>query len=187
VPVTRGWQDIKLGKKYTFEIMFIELDEREEMEKRYGSKNLHAALQVFRKYIERNVNAYRGKIWIWSRYGGIILFPFGVNESSSVICAFRMVMYKFLHDAEESHFPNFISFRIAAHIGSLVYQEKNKGEVVSDSLNSVFHLGQEFTEPGNCSLTEEIFRYAPEVIKSYFKQAGSFEGRTIYKMRMPVL
>ena len=33
IPVARGWQDVKLNKKYTFAIMFIEVDDREEMEK----------------------------------------------------------------------------------------------------------------------------------------------------------
>jgi hypothetical protein len=186
-PVARGWKDVKIGKQYTFSIMFIELDEREEMEKRYGSKNLQNALQVFRKYIERNVAGFGGKFWIWSNYGGIILFPFDGPDCGAVICGFRIVMYKFLHDAEESHFPNFISFRMATHIGNLVYQEKSKGEVVSDSLNTVFHLGQEYAEPGNSYLTEDIFRYAPPAIKTYFKELGTFEDRLVYRLRMPIL
>ena len=153
IPVAGGWREVKLGKKHTFAIVFIELDEREEMEKRYGNKNLRNALLVFRKYVEKNVLAFGGKMWIWSQYGGILLFPFTAGECNAVLCAFRIVMYKFLHDVEESHFPNFISFRIAGHLGNLVYQEKNKGEVVSDSLNTIFHLGQEFAEPGCFYLT----------------------------------
>ncbi len=187
IPVVRGWNDVKIGKTYTFEIIFVELDDREEMEKRYGTKNLQTALQVFHKYIEKNTASFGGRIWLWSKYGGILLFPFDGTECSAVICGFRIIMYKFLHDAEESHFPNFISFRLATHIGNLVYQEKSKGEVVSDSLNTVFHLGQEYAEPGNYYLTDEIFQYTPPVVKAFFKKQGSFEDHVIYRMRTPIL
>jgi hypothetical protein len=187
IPVFHGWQDIKTGKEYTFSIMFVELDEKEEMEKRYGKSNLENALAVFQKYIERNATAFGGRLWMWSRFGGIILFPFNTNEFNSVLCGFRMIMYKYMHDVEESHFPNFISFRIALHLGNIIYQEINKGEVISDSINSVFHLGQRFAEPGNFYLTEEIFQYTQDPIKPYFKQSGTFEGRTILRMRLPVL
>jgi len=187
IPVLRGWHDIKSGNEYTFSILFVELDDQEEMEKRYGKKNLENALVVFQKYIERHVNALGGRIWIWGRFGGIVLFPFNSNECNSVLSGFRIVMYKYLHDVEESYFPNFISFRLALHLGNLVYQEHNKGEVVSDSINSVFHLGQKFAEPGNYYLTKEVFHYAPEPIKPYFKPVGTYEGRSIVRMRLPVL
>jgi len=182
-PVLHGWQDIKPGAEYSFFIMYIELDDREDMEKRYDKKNLESALAVFQKYIERHVIPLGGRIWLWHGFGGIILFPFDPHENNSLLCGFKIVVYKYLHDVEESYFPNFISFRIALHLGNIIYQEANKGEVVSDSINSVFHLGQRFAETGQFYCTKEAFQYAPEPLKQFFKPCGSFEGRSIYRMK----
>jgi hypothetical protein len=187
IPANNGWKDIKIGHENTFAIMFIELDEREEMEKRYGSRNLHNALHIFKKYIEKNIIAYGGKIWIWSQFGGIALFPYNDVECHAILCGFRIYLYKYLHDVEESYFPNFISFRIATHIGNLIYQDKNKGEVIADSLNTVFHIGQDYAEPGGFYVTEEIYKAAPTTLKEYFKKAGIFDKQTIYKIKSMVL
>ncbi len=183
IPVLHGWKDVSIGHEYTFSIMFIELDDREEMENRYGMRSLSKALEVFRTYIEKNVVAFGGKIWLWSNFGGIILFPFNANECNSILCGFRIFMCKYLHDAEESHFPNFISFRIALHLGNLYYQETNKGEVISDSLNTVFHLGQKYAEPGHFYLTEDIFKFGHAALKPYFRETNSYENRMIYRMK----
>jgi hypothetical protein len=187
IPVLHGWNDVKIGQEYTFSIMFIELDDREEMQNRYGMKSLAKALAVFKTYIEKNVLAFGGKIWMWSNFGGIALFPFNGSDCNAILCGFKMVMGKFLHDAEESHFPNFISFRIALHLGNVYYQEKRKGEVISDSLNTVFHLGQKFAEPGHFYLTEDIFKYRIDALQPYFYETNSYENRIIYKMRNPVI
>jgi hypothetical protein len=183
IPVPQGWKEVQAGREYSFSIMFIEMDDREEMENRYGVKNLSKALAVFRTYIERHVSAFGGRIWLWSNFGGLALFPFNGSDCHAVICAFRICAGKYLHDAEESHFPNFISFRIALHLGNLFYQEKNKGEVIADSLNSVFHLGQKFAEPGRCYLTEDVFKFCPATLKPYFLQTNSYENRLIYRMK----
>ncbi|RPJ06883.1 MAG: hypothetical protein EHM28_09070 [Spirochaetaceae bacterium] len=187
IPVAGGWQDIVPGTEYTFSIMFVELDDQQEMEKKYGKKNLESALEVFRRYIERNSTAFGGRLWMWSRFGGIVLFPFNAEDSTAVLCGFRLMLYKFMHDVEESFFPHFISFRIALHLGNMKYQENNTGEVISDSINSIFHIGKKFAEPGNLYVTQEIFNYAPAPIKSYFKSAGTFESRPILKMRRPII
>jgi hypothetical protein len=187
IPVLHGWKDIKPGHEYTFSIMFIEMDEREEMENRYGMRNLSKALAVFRAYIDKNVVSFGGKIWLWSHFGGVALFPFNANECNSILCGFRIFMGKHLHDAEESHFPNFISFRLALHLGNLFYQETNKGEVISDSLNTVFHLGQKYAEPGHFYMTEDIFKYGPSGLKPFFRETNSYENRMIYRMRNQIL
>ncbi|MBN1525043.1 MAG: hypothetical protein JW904_11200 [Spirochaetales bacterium] len=187
IPVAGGWQDIHPGKEYTFSIMFVEMDDEQEILKKFGKRNLESALEVFRRYIERNITAFGGRMWMWSQFGGVILFPFNANESNAVLCGFRIMLYKFMHDVEESYFPNFISFRVALHLGNLAYQEENTGDVIADSINSIFHLGRKYTEPGNFDVTEEIFNYSPVKLKSFFKRVGEFESHSILRMKRPVL
>lgn len=92
-----------------------------------------------------------------------------------------------MHDVEESFFPNFISFRLALHLGNLRYQEKNTGDVIADSINSICHLGRKYTEPGNFDMTEEVYNYSPLKLKRFFKNAGDFESHSIRRMRRPLL
>ncbi|HEB11040.1 MAG TPA: hypothetical protein ENI06_07480 [Spirochaetales bacterium] len=185
IPVKQGWREIVPGKEYTFFLMYIELDGRSEMEKKYGSSNLAVALNSFRGYVESALKPYGGRLWIWSRFGGIVLFPFSPDSNDFIYSAFRMRLFKELYDVEGSLFPNFISMRIVLHAGNLVYVKKNTGQVISDTLNSLFHLGQKYAEKGNFYVTEEVFQYLPLRIKDYFVPAADFDGRRIIRMKVP--
>ena len=182
----KNWRSIVSGREYTFYLMFIEIDGKEEMEKRYDRSNLKRALTSVRGYIERSVTPFGGKIWLWSEFGGIILFPFDGAESKAVKFGFRFMLYKHFYDIEESQFPNFLSYRLAIHIGNLVYSDRQKGHIISDSLNSIFHLGHQFAQPGNFYVTREVLDLTGETYRSFFVEEGTFEGRHIYRMRHPL-
>jgi hypothetical protein len=186
IPSGSDWSQVSPGREYTFYLLFIELDGKEEMERKYGMRNLGIALSSFRSYIESSMKPYQGRIWIWTSFGGLILFPFDGKECPVLSGLFRLVMFRHLYDIEESSFPNFLSYRLALHLGNLVYSERNVGSVVSDGLNSVFHLGQRFARPGGFYLTEEALCFGPAVLKPFFLEAGEFEGRRILRMRLPV-
>jgi len=180
------WQGIVAGREYTFCFMFIELDGREEMEKKYERSNLGMALASFRKHIESSVGSYGGRVWIWSGFGGIVLFPYDGGECAALRCGFRFVLFKHLYDIEESLFPNLLSFRIIFHLGETVYVENGTGHIISDTLNSIFHLGQQFAKAGNFYITEEVLRRAHPAFRDSFLDVGVFEGRKIYRLRLPV-
>jgi hypothetical protein len=186
IPSGGDWREVEPGREYTFTLLFVELDGKEDMEKKYGHKNLGIALASFRNFIENSVRPYRGKLWIWSRFGGIVLFPFNGIECPSLKCCFRLFLFKHLYDIEESLFPNFLSFRMAMHLGNVVFTEQNTGHVVSDSLNFIFHIGQQFARPGRFYITEEVLRLGPSVLKSFFVDSGLFEGRKLLQMRAPI-
>lgn len=186
LPSGCDWSEVYPGREYTFCILFIELDGKEEMERKYGMGNLNIALSSFRSYIENSVKSSLGRLWYWSSFGGLVLFPFNGKECPAIGCLFRLVLFRHLYDIEESPFPNFLSYRLVLHLGNLVYSDRNVGSVVSESLNSVFHLGQQFARPGGFYLTEEALRFGPPALKPFFLEAGVFEGRKILCMRQPV-
>jgi hypothetical protein len=185
LPSGTDWSEVTPEREYTFCLLFIELDGREEMEKKYGVKNLGIALASFRSYLENAVKPAQGRLWIWTGFGGIVLFPFSGADCPALGCLFRLVLFRHLYDVEESQFPNFLSYRLAMMIGNLTYTQANVGSVVSDSLNSVFHLGQEFSKPGQFCLTDDVLRFGHPALKEYFLEAGNFEGRRILRMRIP--
>lgn len=181
-----GWTAVVPGREYTFAMMFIELDGKEQMEKSYGMKNLSIALSSFRKFVDGFVRKFGGRLWIWFSFGGIVLFPFDGKSCPALTCGFRLMLFKHLYDIEGSHFPHFLSFRTALQIGNTPYTEENTGHIVSDSLNSIFHLGQQFVRPGNFCVTEEVMQFGHPVLRDYFLNADTFEGRKILRMRLPV-
>ncbi len=184
-PSGADWSEVVPEREYTFCLLFVELDGREEMEKKYGVKNLGIALASFRGFLENAVKPASGRLWIWTGFGGVVLFPFSGADCPPLGCLFRMVLFKHLYDVEDSLFPNFLSYRLAMMIGNLTYTQRNVGSVVSDSLNSVFHLGAEFAKPGQFYVTEDVLRFGHPAFKDYFQEAGDFEGRRILRMRVP--
>jgi hypothetical protein len=180
------WTSVVSGEEYTFSMMFIELDGKEQMEKNYGRKNLSIALTSFRKYLDGFVNKYGGRLWMWFGFGGIVLFPFNAKSCPALTCGFRLMLFKHLYDIEGSHFPRFLSLRVVLHIGNTQYTEEDTGHVVSDSLNSIFHLGQQYVRPGHFYVTEEVMQFGHSALRDFFTGVGTFEGRKILRMRLPL-
>ncbi len=182
----RGWDEILEGRTSPFFFLFLEVDDAEDMKKRYGAENLARALDTFRSFVERCVSPYGGKLWMWAGFGGIVLFPFSNDNHAPLVCALRILLWHPFYDVEESPLPNSLCFRMALSSGPMEYREKKTGAVISDALNSVFHLGQRFTDPGSFSISAEVYKLAPDCLKKYCVPAGVFEGRKIFRMRTPV-
>ena len=182
-PVT--WDKIKEGEEYTFSVMFVELDRKSEMERTWGKRNLDMAVSKFYSFIKNSVAVYNGRLWLWSGFSGIILFPFNGKGILSALCGFRLKLFKYIFDVEESLFPDFVSFRLALHLGNMIYTKVKKGHVISDCINSVVHLGKRFAKPDSFCITEDVYKFMHEELSEYFKFSGNFEGREIYEMRLP--
>lgn len=178
-----NWENIVPGRIYTFCFMYVELDNKDEL-KCYSTEQFNRIINSFRKYLEELMAPKNGKIWIWSDFGGLILFPFNGKKCDAIETAFMLMINRKLLNAEIMHHDIMLSYRIAMHIGNTVYKTIGEtGTIVSDSLNSVFHLGQKFAEPGNFYLTDDVFCMTPGGLMSYFIPAGKYEGRNILRMR----
>ena len=93
------------------------------------------------------------------------------------------MLFKHLYDIEESSFPNLISVRLALHVGNVMYYPNQTDQVISDTLNRTFHLGQQHTAPGAFAITEDAFAYYPKELRSFFVAAGEFEDRNVMRMK----
>jgi hypothetical protein len=75
---------------------------------------------------------------------------------------------------------------MAAHLGEVSWRERATGTLVSEALNSVFHLGQQFVPAGSFHVTDDVRALAGGPMRSFFVPAGQFEGRGIWRMRRPL-
>jgi hypothetical protein len=185
-PSGTDWSRLREGEEYTFSLLFIELDGAESLELRFGAANLTEALASFRAYVERSAAPFGGRTWIWSRFGGIVLFPFDGRREQAAPCGLSMTLYKYLYDIEESRFPHFVSWRMAAHLGEIAWREHATGTLVSETLNSIFHLGQQFVPAGSFHVTDDIRELAGTALRTFFVPAGQFEGRRVWRMKRPL-
>lgn len=180
----KDWKDIRPGKEYSFCFMFIELDNQGELKGKYGDINTGEFVYEFRQLVSDKFSSINGKVWMWMDFGGLILFPFDGETCVPLLECFKFYMDLKIITAENFSYDDQLSFRVALHIGNTEYKERGyTGEIISDSVNSIFHLGQKFAKPGAFVLTENIFRFIPKGIKDYFVDEGSFEGRKIKRMK----
>jgi hypothetical protein len=185
IPNPLGWRGIQTDREHTFSILYVELDNEDDLRKRYEKRHLQTAVEKFKQYISGLSGLFNGRMWFWSGFSGIILFPFDGDICRAAECGFRLVLYKHLHDVEGSHFPQYVSFRMALHLGNLLYREKNTGEIISDALNTVCHIGKKYLTPGRFYITEEAQEFVSPPLEPFFTPVGSFENRTIFKMKLP--
>lgn len=183
--ISDGWAEIKPGQEHSFAFLFIEVDEAEELKKRHEPENLAGAMATFRGFIERMVKQHGGRLWMWSRFGGLALFPLRERTPFAPICGLRILLSSVFYDYEESLLPGRLSFRMALSVGTTVYKDGDTGKIVSDAVNSIFHLGRRFTGPGQFLITADAYELVPPQLRGYFQPGGSYEGRRIHRMLRP--
>lgn len=187
LPSGRDWSGIRAGQEYTFFLMFVELDNQSTLKNKFSDPQLNIAVNRFKNFIERTISSEQGKIWMWNEFGGLILFPYDGKSFGAVLACMRLMLSRTLFSIEELNFKKLVSYRIALHIGNTVYRRKgDTGTIVSSSLNTIFHLGKNFLKPGNFYMTADVYRHVPQKVQKSFRNAGRFEGYSIFRMRLPV-
>lgn len=179
-----GWKGIKSNQEYTFTMMYVELDNIKEIKRTYGVNQFDKLTETFQKFIEETVTPLNGKLWMWMDYFGLILFPFDGESCQAIETCFKLNLNRPLICYEKFDFDFSFTFKIAIHIGNTLYKKRGAtGDIISDSINSIFHLGQKYAEPGYLYITEDAVDYIPKQLADYFKPAGYFENREHYRMK----
>ncbi len=182
-----GWRSIRVGEEYTFCLMYIELDQPSGLRNKLSDVQFSTVMETFKKFVQTSVGPVGGKPWIWNDFGGLVLVPFDGGGFGVAVTCFRMILSRRIFCVEETRLDIPFSYRIALDIGNIVYKESgDTGTIVSDAINFIFHLGKKFVKPGNFCLTEEVFNMAPEGLRRSFRPCGSFEGKKIRRMRLPL-
>ena len=182
-----SWAGIRGGTEYTFCFMFIELDLSDNLKTKSGKAHLDAIKGKFQKHIEQVIAPLSGRIWMWMDLGGLVLFPFDGESCRALLRSFMLVLNRTIISAEVYDFQILITYRIAIHIGNTIYRRRgNTGDIISDTVNFIFHLGQKYAKPGELYVTEPVFQFIPKGLLDCFLTAGTFEGIPVQRMRLPV-
>lgn len=185
VPLSgKDWKSVKAGSEYIFSFMHIEVDNQKAIRKRFPGTALEEFTKKFHDFVAKSVADINGRIWMWTDLGGLVLLPFDGENCPAIFKAFNMILNRRITSFEEFDYDMLISYHIAIHIGESVYHERgDTGKIVSDSVNSIHHLKQNYAEEGHMYLTEDAFRFIPRGFGEFFVKDGSYEGREIYRLR----
>jgi hypothetical protein len=179
-----GWNSIKEGIDYTFAFVYVQIDRTERLLETLGENRLKALDQEFHLMIEQTFAKSGGLVWMWRDYGGLILLPFDGKVCPAILDALRLWLNRPILYANNSALSVGFTFRMAIHIGNTVFKRPGKtGELTSDALNSIFHLGARFMKNDTLYLTEEAAPFIPHKIADLFIDSGTYDGRSITRMR----
>jgi len=186
LPSGRDWREVREGKEYTFCMMFIELDNQAAFRKNASDKQINTVTHTFHDFVQKAVAAMNGRVWMWMDFCGLVLIPFDGERCEAVLACLRMMMNRVIISVEDCDLGTLLSYRIVLHVGNTVYRVRgDTGSIISDSINSIFHLGQKYARPRQFVLTENVEPFIPSGVRDLFKGEGVFEGRMIYRLAFP--
>jgi hypothetical protein len=178
------WSKVRPGREYTFWFLHVAMEGGRRYAAGASDATASHVYERFREYVVSEVDRFGGRLWMWKPYGGLLLFPFDGERCSPIIPSFRLVMNRVIANSEQYRVKSPISYRLALHLGNTIYRSHGKtGEVVSEDVNFIFHLAEQFTATSEMTVTELALSYVPEGLYSYFVPKGLFEGHAVYRMR----
>ncbi len=179
-----SWKGIVPDNEYTFCFLFIEILDIGELKKHIGSEHLNQKIFSFRRYVEEMLHHVDGRCWMWMDVTGMFIFPFNGTTVPAIYYAIRLILNRLIISLEHTVFNQIIRYRIAMHIGNTIYQPRGKtGTIISDCINSLFHLGQKYTCEDGLFITEDVYSFLNEKTKKLFAKVKPFEGRQIYTFK----
>ncbi len=179
---TRNWGVLREGYEYVLTFLRFDIVGNSELVRKYSAEMINYTYSDFGEIVKAAIYSRNGRIWSWEGDGGLVLIPFDGETCEAVLTAVRMQINRTVISIEECRLGLTVSYRIAMHLGNTVYRSRGEtGTIISDSINSLYHLGQKFARPGDLLLTEEMERFIPAGIRDLFVNTGVYEGRCIYK------
>jgi len=176
------WSGVEENMEYLFGFLFIEFDQINQIKTDLGQAGSTEYSQDFFNYISEYFAVWDGYLWIRNDFGALYLFPFDGKKLYALEAALELNL-----NADILKFTRFrqkAAFRLVIHIGKSVYRKRgNTGDVVSDTINSVFHLGTRWTPKGSLVVTEEVYPYIPVSLRPVFRDKGEFEGRKTWQLK----
>ena len=77
-----------------------------------------------------------------------------------------------------------LTFRFAFHAGHTQWRKPGAtGNVISEDVNFVFHLGMKAAGDGYILASADAERAVPECLRELFSEAGDYEGRSLIASR----
>ena len=181
-----GWKKMTTGKTMPFYLLYCSLQGKTALDSRLDDKTLNQIHKRFVSLLSEKMQKGDGLLWINTGRDCLFLFPPRAKcvEAAMKACI-GMIVSAPLYVLETFGISIPANFIFAIHYGSVTYKPPGKtGTIVSDAVNSIFHLGAKKSEPGRLTISGELpDASVPAVLEDLFVPAGEYEGRKIWQTK----
>jgi len=181
-----GWKKIKSGKSMPFYLFYCALQGKVPLDSRLEGKVLTQVHKKFVNLLSGRLKDADALLWMDTGKDCLFLIPpkakcveLVIKASLGMIASSPLLVLETLNITVPS------SFIFALHYGSISYSPPGKtGTIVSDAVNSVFHLGAKKAEPGRLTISGALPDVSiPKSCYDIFASCGEYEGRKIWQTK----
>lgn len=175
-----GWDRLEEGTGVVVRFCYAALANQLELLERIGEKRLFKLREDFAAFLAPWAAECGGIVWIREGTGNLLLFPPVDEGINPVLAAFRLLLDRALVGYEVFRLETPLSFRFAFHSGRTMWRKPGStGDVVSEDVNFIFHLGARASPDGVIVVTESAESLVPACLRDLFASGGDYEGRTL--------
>jgi class 3 adenylate cyclase len=172
----KNWGSLRDGRTYDISVISVDIVQNSELVREYGTKTMEKFYFQIRRFLDRKLADYDGRVWNWAGDGGILAFAFNDHVNRAVKCAVDIqTSLPLFNISPENPLERRVALRTAADTGRVRFYS-DTGRIVSDVINYAAHLEKAGTKPGCIAISRRVSDAANPRILSIFDQAGEFEG-----------
>jgi len=178
-----GWKKMQSGKSMPFYLLYCSLQGKVSLETRLGEKVLSQVHKRFAAFLSGKLREADGLLWMDTGRDCLFLLPpRAKNAEAAIKACVGIIAGAPLTVLETFGISIPANFVFALHYGSISYKPPGKtGTVVSDAVNSIFHLGAKKSEPGRLTISGGLpDASVPKACHDLFVSFGEYEGRKIW-------
>ncbi|GEM_PF-6748675 len=174
-----------IGKEYAFTFLLVEVADQSGFKRALGETKLTKFRSSFVQFLNGTFQESGGVLWMQQEFSFLIAYP-EKEVTSAVSTGLKLILSRSLLSLESFQLNHVIQFQCALHKGTAPWQKPGEtGKVISDAVNSIFHLGQKRAVKNTLTLTQDCLNDFPQRLTPLLISEGEYEGRNIY--RLPII
>jgi hypothetical protein len=181
-----GWKSIRSGTTAPFFFLYVALSGQAGLRAPLEEAAGNAVRTRLRETLLQNLQDSQALLWMETESSSLFLIPpRAVYGKAAVEAGLKMLANSRLIALEKLGLSAPVELTFALHYGKTVFRAPGAtGNIVSDAVNYIFHLGAKHAEPGRLTVSAAVSDEAvPEGLKDMFLDAGAFEGIPIRRSR----
>ncbi len=183
-PASGSWSQVVRGEQYTFLMLYAGIDRVGDLRRKLSESFLGGVRKSFLSVVHHYLAPYGAKLWMWKEDDGLLLLPFDGESAPAIAAAVLMRLNWPVHQTENPREFGELSWRLGFHLGVTAYETgRQTGEIVSQDVNFVFHLGGRYVEPESIACTEPVFRLLAPRVQELFTPKGAYEEQPVFRSR----
>ncbi len=176
IKTLNNWGSLRDGKTYSISVISVDIVQNSVLVREHGTRTMEKLYFLLRRFLDRKLADYDGRVWNWAGDGGILAFAFADNVNRAVKCAIDIqTSLPLFNISPENPVNRRVALRTAVDTGRVRFYS-DTGRIVSDIINYAAHLEKAATEPGRISISERVINGTDPKILSIFGDKGHFEG-----------